>query len=203
MAELIYIPSFLVEDIPDESSLYSGIMTASDSDEITCTRESCGSDSSCTMYGGCDNYCYDCNECDDCEDIVIPPPGKGRIIEVTSTQDSITVEFRSISTAIGYTVLCREVDGDFEKTVDTTKTSCTITGLELDTEYAVSYWGYNEGGEGPASAEVVISTKGLGGYIWVYHQHAWREAYPYIYIGGSWKKYSAHVFASNDWRLTM
>lgn len=202
MKSLVDIPSFLTEGVENTLSLYATGSSDPDSDD---TEEACPAySSSCAYYncsafssggsGGCSTYS---------EPVLPDPPGTGTITVTETTKDSITVRFSSISGADGYIVSCtaKEGEGSWSYSFDSSGTH-TFDGLEPETAYILSYYGYNDGGEGP-TASVEAETKPLGGYVWIYHQGEWRIAYPYIFHQNNWIQHSANLFSSGNWQTTV
>lgn len=149
--------SFLTEGIEDVPSLYMGVAAASDSDEIVCrTYGGCGCDTYCPDTGcSCDSHCPD-TPCSDA-----PAPPAGSITSVSSTVNSITVRYSSISGASSYEVAYRKSSVSTATIISNgSSLSCTITGLTPNTEYVVNYRGISSSGkEGAFTSGRTISTK--------------------------------------------
>lgn len=159
----------------------------------------CGPQCGSSLCGSAQCGNYECSICQDCQRCQSDqgcsscesgqnPTSSGSITSYSTTSDSITIHYTSISKATSYEIVYR-VDG--ESTLYTAGTtsalSFTITGLSPQTKYVVNYRGKNSYGYGAfmATGKTITTDRAFEPFDWTY---AGRDPSTNARIAGSTKQ---------------
>lgn len=142
----------------------------------------CGPQCGSSLCGSaqCGNYeCTICQNCQKCQgdqgcgscESGQNPTSSGSITSYSTTSDSITIHYTSISKATSYEIVYR-IDGQSTLyTAGTTSAlSFTITGLSPQTKYVVNYRGVNGYGNGAfmATGKTITTDRAFTPFDWTY-----------------------------------